>query len=262
MDMQAITCIIQAGTFTRCDYTWKKTEPDLPCYKIYYVTAGNGCIIVNSQYHQLLPGNLYFISGYQIENFWCDDFMDVYWFHFMPVSLLLDIYLKKCDPFYVFPKKTVHRWQHVMKGIPETVVSDKISDSAYLYGMLMSLIADLMDTCNRTSDLFDKGRWALPAIEYMDNHWKENPPLEQIAHQVGLTANYFHNIFRNCFNITPYNYMLQKRMSIAKELVIFTDLSIKEIALKSGYACPYHFSKIYKTYHGVSPKFQRHRLNP
>ena len=262
-NMQDLACTIQTGGFTRCDTTWGQNETSLPTYKIYYITAGSGNILMDSQHYELTPGKLYFISGYSIKKFWCDNFMDVYWLHFSPLHLLFDIHLHKCEPFYIFPNATTNRWTVALIKIPALLTSIRLSNKAELFGMLPSLAGDVLHhnkielpkTSNEIAQL-------LPAVEFMDKHWKDNPPLEMIARQVSLTPNYFHNIFHDRFGLTPYNYMLQKRMALAKELILSGNFSVKQVALQCGYECPYHFSKIYKTYYKIAPKYQKHISQP
>lgn len=60
-------------------------------------------------------------------------------------------------------------------------------------------------------------------------------------------------IFKEAFGITPYKYLLDRRISFAKELLSDTVLSVKEIAGRLCFADEYYFSGIFKKKTGLSP---------
>jgi two-component system response regulator YesN len=98
-----------------------------------------------------------------------------------------------------------------------------------------------------------------PALEFMDAHFIENPPLAEIAGKTFMAPNYFHKVFKEAFDTTPFDYMRDKRLNMAKEALAFSNLSVKEIAAKTGYGDAFHFSKDFKKRVGVPPKTFRKR---
>ncbi len=60
-------------------------------------------------------------------------------------------------------------------------------------------------------------------------------------------------IFKKEYGVTPYQYVLGKKISQAKELLKNTNLSVKEIAARLSFADAYYFSNVFKQKRGVSP---------
>jgi transcriptional regulator GlxA family with amidase domain len=60
-------------------------------------------------------------------------------------------------------------------------------------------------------------------------------------------------LFKRRFGVSPQKYILELRISTAKELLTSTDLPIKEIGSACGYADPHFFSRIFCKSCGVSP---------
>jgi transcriptional regulator GlxA family with amidase domain len=60
-------------------------------------------------------------------------------------------------------------------------------------------------------------------------------------------------MFKKYTGISPGQYHLQLRLIRAKELLISTDQSIKEISYDLGFQSIYYFSRIFKNKLGVSP---------
>ncbi len=92
---------------------------------------------------------------------------------------------------------------------------------------------------------------------FMDQHYQQCPSLETIAQAATVAPNYFHSLFKQYCGLTPYQYMLNKRMSLAQHLLFTSDLPIKTIAAKAGYPCPFHFAKIFRQYFKQSPSQRR-----
>ena len=57
--------------------------------------------------------------------------------------------------------------------------------------------------------------------------------------------------------MTVNDYLLQSRISHAKELLRFSDLAIEEIGENCGITPLYYFSRIFKQVEGISPREYR-----
>ena len=64
-------------------------------------------------------------------------------------------------------------------------------------------------------------------------------------------------LFKKIFGITPYTYVLNKKIGFAKKLLIDTNLSVKEIATKLCFSDEYYFSNIFKEKSGCTPSQYR-----
>lgn len=76
-----------------------------------------------------------------------------------------------------------------------------------------------------------------------------------------MSENYFHNLFKKSFQITPNVYILQLRMNEAVNLLANTKLSVKEIAHETGYFDAAYFSRTFSKYFDMSPKQYRNSLD-
>lgn len=84
--------------------------------------------------------------------------------------------------------------------------------------------------------------------------------LQDIAAAAGLDTSSVCRLFRRYQGTSPYQYLLRKKMTLAAEYLVETGGLVKEAALRVGFTDPYHFSRCFKTVHGVSPRsMQKHR---
>ena len=98
----------------------------------------------------------------------------------------------------------------------------------------------------------DLCRRILLGKEFIDSNFTETLTIEQIAKVAGMSEYHFFRLFRQTIGISPYQYLLNKRLSKAVELIKL-DFAVSEIAIAMGFSDIYTFSKAFKKHFGVSP---------
>jgi ABC-type sugar transport system ATPase subunit len=85
---------------------------------------------------------------------------------------------------------------------------------------------------------------------------------QEIAHSVFMGYENFRRRFKTQVGLSPNQYFIKSKIEKAKEMLLYTNLEIKEIAEKLGFEDPYYFSRIFKEKVKVSPaKFRGVRLD-
>lgn len=92
--------------------------------------------------------------------------------------------------------------------------------------------------------------------EYIRDRLTENVSLQDISHEVGLSKCYFAQLFKQSMGITPYQYIIQQRISKAKQL-LKQDMPLVEIALSCGFANQSAFNKTFHKCMGTTPRKYR-----
>ena len=95
------------------------------------------------------------------------------------------------------------------------------------------------------------------AQEHIEKHCSEQLLLSDIAAQFHLHPNYFSSLFKKQLDMTVRDYILQLRMTKAKELMKDSSLKLLDIALAVGYEDAAHFNRAFKNVTGVSPSVYR-----
>lgn len=95
------------------------------------------------------------------------------------------------------------------------------------------------------------------AIRYINEYFSTKITLKTIAEQVKLNDKYLSRIFRQETGITITDYINNKRISYAKYLLIFSNLSILDISVELEYGSAEYFSKLFSKVEGISPKKYR-----
>ena len=94
---------------------------------------------------------------------------------------------------------------------------------------------------------------------WLKNHYMDDISLEQAADAMGMSAFYFSRLFRTAYNQTFLEYLIEHRMERAAELLRMTDIPVREIAHRVGYADANYFSKVFKRHTGETPTLYRQK---
>ena len=102
------------------------------------------------------------------------------------------------------------------------------------------------------------GRILHEAVSYIDTNFAQDDiSLNRVADRVGMSPNHFSSIFSQEMGTTFIEYLIGKRMEMAKELLRTTQLRSFEVAYKVGYRDPHYFSSTFKKMQGMTPKEYR-----
>lgn len=91
------------------------------------------------------------------------------------------------------------------------------------------------------------------AREFIDSHYHKDISLDDVSREVDISPYYFSKIFKEETGKNFVEYVTEIRMNRAKELLLGTDLSMKEICSEIGYADPNYFSRTFKKNTGLTP---------
>jgi len=74
-----------------------------------------------------------------------------------------------------------------------------------------------------------------------------------LAGEYGFSGSYLARIFRDRVGVSPQRYLIDCRIFAAKSLLADTELMVREVGVRAGYADAYYFSKIFRQNTGMSP---------
>ena len=94
----------------------------------------------------------------------------------------------------------------------------------------------------------------LLALQVMDAQLASTLGLTDVARAANVTPQHLIKLFRKHLHTTPTKYLWQARVRRGAELLCATGLSISEIAERSGFANPFHFSRLVKQHYHKTPK--------
>lgn len=93
-----------------------------------------------------------------------------------------------------------------------------------------------------------------PAISYIADHLSE-PALcnRQLAELLGISEVYLRKLFLAKYGTTPRQYILDQRISAAKQYLTDTAMGVTDISEICGFSSVYHFCRAFKEKNGLTP---------
>ena len=119
--------------------------------------------------------------------------------------------------------------------------------------------------------LFYSAQQALPAVEAhkstviemaidrIHNEFARNLDMQVLAQELGVSYSWFRTTFTAHIGLSLHQYLLELRVNHARTLLAETELSIKEIAMQSGFADEFYFSRLFRKKLSLTPSQWRDR---
>lgn len=105
------------------------------------------------------------------------------------------------------------------------------------------------------------GRGFDPRVEqllsYFEAHLDEPVSIRALAHMVSMSESGLAHLFKAEVGISPIQMLIKMRLQRAAKLLQFTTLSVQQVAADLGFQNPFHFSKQFKAWYGLSPRRYR-----
>ena len=178
------------------------------------------------------------------------------WFHFSPTSRWQKLEQVK----EVFPASSAASGFNFL--IQDFLMTSEFQyplfDLARSYAMelLMIKIEMLVDAFHQIKEphFLSKIRELEDKIFHnLKSHWN----VQRLSSLMNMSSSHFHRKIIQYLNVSPMEFVLEKRIAIAKNLLLRTDKKISEIAEEVGFLSPFSFSNSFKRVTGSSPQSYR-----
>ena len=94
-------------------------------------------------------------------------------------------------------------------------------------------------------------------LSYIDEYYHLDLSVEDLAIKANYSPSHFRKLFHKLTGVSPKLYILNKRMTVAKNLLKNSDLPINAISNNCGYSDVFQFSALFKKYTGLYPTSYR-----
>lgn len=98
------------------------------------------------------------------------------------------------------------------------------------------------------------------AISHINKYFYKSITLQELADIAALSPYYFSRVFARETGMTPHKYLITTRMANAKFLLKTSQMSVKEIAIRSGFSDESGFCTAFKKQEGMTPNEYRNTV--
>lgn len=229
----------------------------LRSYLCFVVENGVGELIYEEKRHVLSSGDVVFIDCKKPYSHSTDnELWSLRWCHFYGAAMpaIYEKYNERGGAPVFHPKSCQPFTFLITELYTIAASSDHIRDMR-INEKLSELLTLLMEQSWRPEGgSLSKKRMELEDVKaYLDAHFTEKISLDDLSARFFINKYYLTRIFKESFGSTINQYIVYKRITKAKHLIRFTEMTMDEIASAVGMGDGNYFSRIFRKIEGISP---------
>jgi AraC family transcriptional regulator len=151
--------------------------------------------------------------------------------------------------------------ERLMFGVGDALRDDDPAAMPYVDYLGRAIAARLIRQHSSVSVIRQRGRISevmannrlSRTLEFIEANLAQPVGLPAMADAAGLSASHFARQFRATTGEAPHQYLVQRRVALAKRRLEATDASIAEVAFECGFANQEHLTRVFKRFCGATP---------
>jgi AraC family transcriptional regulator len=135
--------------------------------------------------------------------------------------------------------------------------------SIYAESLVNTLVAHLLRHHSSAGERFQHYLGGLPkhklrrVTEFIEENLDRDLTLLEIAEIAELSPFHFARSFKQATGSTPIQFLMHRRVDLAKQLLVESELPIVEIGLRAGFKNQSHFTTLFRKLTAMTPKAYR-----
>ena len=232
---------------------WQCRNICSPFSRLYFITDGEGYVENNYGRTYLVPGNVYLIPSYSTNNYICENHIEKFYFHFRAEFYIgFDIF-EAVDRHISMPYD-LEILRKLFERTPAIRPEDVFSIKAVLYEVVSRFAATIHLDLNGCSE-------TMYICHDINKFIKDNCSIlmtaKGIAEHFNMSGSALNKYYKKNAGITLKSFVDSMIIQTAKEKLVLTDKSIKEISYVLKFSDEFYFSKFFKKFAGMSPREYR-----
>ena len=236
---------------------------NLQSYLCLIVVEGSGHIEYEGQRYEMKKGDCAFIDcmkSYSHSTGGGDGLWSLEWVHFYGENMaaVYDKYIERGGQA-VFTPENADTYKQIFSRLYEIAGSEDYIRDMKLNAVLNELLAVIMEQSWHPENVSvgKKRRELIEVKAFLDEHYTEKIVLDDLAERFFINKFYMTRIFKETYGTTINNYLISRRITRAKQLLRFTDMTVDEIGNAAGMGDANYFSRMFRKVEGSSPREYR-----
>jgi len=231
----------------------------LGSYLFFLIESGSGTLTYDGTTYELSKGDCVFIdcrkpySHTTSKELWKLD-----WVHFQGTNME-NIYQKYIERggLPLFHADEPQHYLDLIGNIYGIASSDDYLRDMKIYEQLTRLLTLLMEESWNPENMPDNTAGKKKSLQdikaYLETNYAEKITLDDLASKFYINKYYLTRIFKEQYGSTITNYILELRITKAKQLLRFSDMPIDEVASAVGISDANYFARIFRKIEGTTP---------
>jgi len=232
-------------------------------YQLNYITEGSGILETKEGKYTIQPGTVLFIFPDMWHRYrphkntgWKEHYIG--FLGDFTENIFQETFISKQKPLiYIgFQDDVIKHFFEIIENIKE----EKPGYQQVCSGIILYLISNILSISkNREFSGREVEKKIKKACLMMRENLHVNINVEELARDYHIGYSHFRRMFKKYTGLSPAQYHLKLRLQRANELLMTTNMSIKQIAYELGFQSNYYFTRIFTKKYGVSPSLIRKR---
>lgn len=237
---------------------YSSNRSTMKSFLFFMVSEGSGELNYQHTSYALKKGDCVFIncsSPYSISS--TEDLWALYWLHFDGPNMLeiYEKFIERCgSPCFSINAPDSIATLH--QKISETSQENAYVRDMHIMERLVKLLSLIMENCwhkSPSASNSHKHKEMNQIKDYLDDNFLNDVNLDSLAQIFHINKFYLTRKFKDTFGLTIMQYVIDKKISVAKELLRFSSSSITDISIQSGFHNITYFTKVFKAHEGITP---------
>jgi AraC-like DNA-binding protein len=223
-------------------------------YSLVWFTKSSGINVIDFEEYEIKSDRLFFMYPKQVHNWSYSNESKGY-------TLVFDKHFTKefqlelmKVPFFDLKPSNIKLLKPIFENlIEESKLNDNLGEKSIISGVNYLLLHLTRIASSLKSYDKIKPTIMLEFSKLVTETISKNFTVKEYADQLNITVEKLNELCKETYGQNPKNIILEKKITEAKRLLYFTDLSIKEIAFQLGFEDSSYFSRIFKLKTNLSP---------
>nr|WP_320120315.1 helix-turn-helix transcriptional regulator [uncultured Marinifilum sp.] len=257
---------------------WNYSNVISPFSRIYLITKGEGYILPNNKMQKLKPGYLYLVPSYTLCGYHCVEELSQYYLHFShhlsdglkifdQISVVNEVKALPID-FHLFERLLeINSTLSLKYSDPNIYEKDSWKNNRMEHrpnhiqleteGIIKQLFSRFIRSDSSKTLQLQKQSFIQKSFKYISNHLYEEIRIEALANLACCSTDHYTRKFKKITGMRPMEFINQKRIEKAQELLITTTMSQKKISEETGFNSQQYYTRIFKKISRCSPEQYR-----
>ncbi|MDF2943416.1 MAG: hypothetical protein K0S01_2274 [Herbinix sp.] len=244
---------IEMTGISYCDDTYRIARKNSPIYVFEYVLEGEGTVIVDGKKFIAKAGDVYILHRHSNHKYYSDRLnpWTKIWFNATGplIDSLIQIY-KLNYTNHIIGTNVSSLFYQILSLARQAKNNDAnfIEQASQIF---YKIILSIYPSIHKDDPTYSKDAAILK--DYLDKNNMNKVELKDLCDQIYHSPSQTIRIFKKAFGITPYQYLMNQKLELAKLILLNTNKSIKEISLDLNFYDEHYFSNFFKEKIGISP---------
>ncbi len=240
---------------------WNAADVRSSYWRLYRNSSHGASLSLPVGSYTLTPGQFHFVPPWVHFSCRCRTELDHWYVHFdtigLPGGVIRDIFSAPC----ALPQDEALN-AALAALLDGQTYGHPLAFQLALKGLVHTALAKLMaqlppPEADRCAMLAQGDHPVQAALSHIESHLRETLSNDLLAQLCHYSEDHFIRVFRQITGQSPAQYIIERRVAKAANLLLFSDASIEQVAERSGFPNRFYFSRVFSKRLGVSPAAYR-----